>query len=274
MQNLKVINEDCNTQFERICLSACIPSVVELQLFEENWQARGREFNWCESVAIDFCVKEEELKIIPNVRAVFNAYENACQGVLISKDTANNTIRIDLVNNKLLIFFDEKDTCCFSGRAALLEWNLILISQDNIARQSSKGSLFISPSAFGLMQEGQKFADVPDNLLLNFVQGKDFHRKFFWKTADGNAIDFTGATAKLQVRDKLPADGGIVLFEALSGAGQLSVLPDGQVVFDILPTVTSGMVWKYGIWELEVYLPNNTVKYLQGKASVSPEIVL
>lgn len=274
MEYAKVLTETCSQIWERICLTACIGQTVEFQIFDVQWERQEREFNWCDLVTIDVCIPTAEPKTVSALRAIFDAYESAAQGILIHKDSASGGIVVDTVNNRIRIVFDPEDTCCFAGRAANLVWSLVLVAQDGATVKNSQGNLFIAASPFGLFQRGQVASDGSDELLLDFVQGKDLHRKFTWKHPDGTALDFTSATARLQIRDKLPVQGGIVLFEAVSGDGRLTVNPAGEVLLDVLPVDTAAMTFTAGIWELEVYLPGNVVKYLQGNVSVAPEIVV
>lgn len=273
MEYGKVLTDTCGFADEKICLTACVPQAIELQIFEAEWRARQREFNWCETVTIDLCIAGETLKQVSALRAIFDAYENPAQGIIIHKDSASGEILIDTVNDKIVIQFLGSDTCCFN-RAALLVWSLVLIDQAGNTVLGSQGSLFVQPSGFALYQKEQLAPDGFLSLLLDFVQGKDFHRKFLWKNEDGTAIDFTGGTARLVVRDKLPANGGVILYDVPSGDGRLTVNPAGEVLLDLPPVDTAAMDWSRGVWELEVYLTGNVVKYLQGQATVKPEIIV
>lgn len=273
MEFAKVLESSCGFINEKICLTACVPKVIDLQIIEPVWLTRQREFNWCETVTIDLCIPGAEVKEVSALRAIFDAYENPTQGVIIHKDSAAGEILIDTQNNKLQIQFVSSDTCCFN-RAALLVWSLILVDAQGNTVLGSEGSLYVQPSPFSVYQNQQLAPDGFASLLLDFVQGKDFHRAFRWKNEDGTPVDFTSGTARLVVRDKLPTAGGVILLDIASGTGKLTVNPAGEVLLDLAPADTAAMTWSRGLWELEIYLPGNVVKYLQGTATVRPEIVV
>ena len=107
----------------------------------------------------------------------------------------------------------------------------------------------------------------------NFVidQGSDWYATFVYKDSGGTAINLTGYTAALQIRDtyadsttdlSLTSTSGITITGATgtlavrATAAQTAVIAAGQYVYDLEITSSGGIV----------------TRLVQGKISVSPQV--
>lgn len=110
-------------------------------------------------------------------------------------------------------------------------------------------------------------------LSLKIDQGATFTKTVTWKTGKPAApVDLTGATARMQVRERL--DAPLVLVE-LNTENNGIVLggADGTVSMRIEASATAGYAWRSGIYDLEVQFADGTVRrLLAGGVAVSPEV--
>jgi hypothetical protein len=102
-------------------------------------------------------------------------------------------------------------------------------------------------------------------------QGATYLQPFLWES-DGVAVNLTGYTARMQVREFL--DDAAKVFEATSANGMITMVPDrGEIVITIPAATTAGFRWVLGRYDLEVQSPTGIVyRLLQGTCSVSREV--
>lgn len=83
-------------------------------------------------------------------------------------------------------------------------------------------------------------------------------------------VDLTGATARMQIRDK---PGGALLLELSTAAGGLAITGAGTIERTLSAAITAAITWCDAVYDLEVTYPDGTVhRYFEGSVSVSPEV--
>ncbi len=110
-------------------------------------------------------------------------------------------------------------------------------------------------------------------LSLKIDQGATFTKTVTWRTGKPAVpVDLTGATARMQVRDKLEAP--TVLLELTTENGGIALGGTaGTVALRIEATATAAFAWRSGVYDLEVEFADQTVRrLLSGGVSVSPEV--
>lgn len=110
---------------------------------------------------------------------------------------------------------------------------------------------------------------------LRITAGDDFTKQFTHKIGDDPAtatpFDFTGCTARLQVRQSINAAAAV---DISTGSGITLGGAAGTIDILIPRAVTSTLAFKTGIWALEVTLADGLVRTLiEGQVTVLPEIV-
>ena len=106
---------------------------------------------------------------------------------------------------------------------------------------------------------------------LKVEQGTDL-QKWFRKTVAGVPADFTGYTARMQVRENY--DSGDVLLELTTENGGLVFdALDGKITLVFTPEMTAGKDWRRAIYDIELTDPSGKVsRFLQGSFCISPEV--
>lgn len=99
-------------------------------------------------------------------------------------------------------------------------------------------------------------------------QGATFSRTWVWRSANKKAINLTGYTAKLQVRDKA---GGTMLFELSTENGRITIVPlTGTITLTISDEDTQAISFLKGVYDLVLSAPDGTkVRLLSGSVTVS-----
>jgi len=103
-------------------------------------------------------------------------------------------------------------------------------------------------------------------------KGATYRHTLYWKDKNGTAINLTGCTAKMQVREstdsttvllELSSDNSRILFTAIDGKIELYVSDEDTALL-------SGLG---GVYDLEVYHPNgDTTRIIEGKIAFKPEV--
>lgn len=108
--------------------------------------------------------------------------------------------------------------------------------------------------------------------LPSIEKGATFRHTLIWKDSTGVAIDLTGCTAKLQVREAFTANA--VLLELNTTNSGLVITPSiGKIELYISSVNTSKLVGIGGIYDLEVYFGNgDTVRLIEGKCVFKLEV--
>ena len=110
---------------------------------------------------------------------------------------------------------------------------------------------------------------------LNIVidQGATFPLYVEYKDPDGDPIDLTGYSVRMQIRQSASAAAKLLDFDSADlDAGMTVEALDETGVIDLklAPSVTSGLTFNAAEWDLVVESPDGIVtRLVQGKASVS-----
>jgi hypothetical protein len=113
---------------------------------------------------------------------------------------------------------------------------------------------------------GQKNFEVDQNATFNFV--------LEYKDDNGNAIDLTGASAKMQVRD---TKGGAKLAVTLtSPSGGIVIDPlNGKLTIKMTPTQTNKLFYPKSSYDLMVVDSNgNKIKLLEGFMTLNRSVTI
>jgi hypothetical protein len=113
---------------------------------------------------------------------------------------------------------------------------------------------------------GQKNFEVDQNATFSFI--------LEYKDNDGNAIDLTGASAKMQVRD---TKGGAKLAVTLtSPSGGIVINPvNGKLTIKMTPTQTNKLFYPKSSYDLMVVDSNgNKIKLLEGFMTLNRSVTI
>lgn len=104
------------------------------------------------------------------------------------------------------------------------------------------------------------------------LQGTSLVKSIVWKDSEGNPVNLTGYSARMQVRETVDSDE--VLLELSTVLGNIQLTPlTGKVTLVFSPDDTSGAVWTRGKYDLELTSPSGFVtRLIQGKFTLSKEI--
>lgn len=103
-------------------------------------------------------------------------------------------------------------------------------------------------------------------------QGATLLKPVVWKDGAGAAVNLTGYTAKMQVRQS--ASAADVLLELSTTNGNLVLTPlTGTVTMVFSATTTAAITWRRGKYDLELTSSDGTVtRLIEGEITVSREI--
>jgi hypothetical protein len=113
---------------------------------------------------------------------------------------------------------------------------------------------------------GQKNFEVDQNATFSFIVE--------YKDNNGNAIDLTGASAKMQVRD---TKGGAKLAVTLTSPSGGIVLdaPNGKLTIKLTPTQTSKLFYPKSSYDIMVIDSNaNKIKLLEGFMTLNRSVTI
>jgi hypothetical protein len=101
-------------------------------------------------------------------------------------------------------------------------------------------------------------------------QGATWRRVLKW-LKEGNPVDLTGFTARMEIRDKV---GGALLHRLDTENGGLSLGGDeGSIVLHVPADVSSAWSWRTGAYDLELIAENGDVtRLIQGGVQINPEV--
>lgn len=105
-------------------------------------------------------------------------------------------------------------------------------------------------------------------------QGATFRRVITWRDDDGNLVNLTGYTARMQVR-RIPGD--TTLLELTTANGRISLGGSaGTITLLVTAAVTAALTkWPSAVYDLELIDGSGTVtRLLEGKMRFSPEVTV
>lgn len=103
-------------------------------------------------------------------------------------------------------------------------------------------------------------------------QGATLLKPVAWKDSTGAAVNLTGYTARMQVRQSASAEE--VLLELSTENSKISLTPlTGTITLIFSAATTAAIDWKRGKYDLELISPDGTVtRLIEGEITVSREI--
>lgn len=106
----------------------------------------------------------------------------------------------------------------------------------------------------------------------NFVcpQGATFSKQLTW-AIDGEPVDLTTFTAKMQVREKYTSTTKILDLTTENG-GILLGGDEGTIQIEVSATTTSAIVPKNYFYDLELISSSTVTRLVEGKFMVTPEV--
>jgi hypothetical protein len=107
---------------------------------------------------------------------------------------------------------------------------------------------------------------------INIEQGATFTRTITWKDSANVAINLTGYTARMQIRERVESSTALVSLTNSSGITLGGAA--GTVVITITATQTDALPnMKKGVYDLELVSAGGIVtRLLQGEVVVSPQV--
>lgn len=105
-------------------------------------------------------------------------------------------------------------------------------------------------------------------------QGATFTLQLVYKTSAGVAVDLTGYSARMQVRESYPADTALLSFTSAGGGITLGGAA-GTILIEASDETTAAIdtrqtVW--GVYDLELVPPDGrAIRLLEGAAQIRPE---
>ncbi len=108
--------------------------------------------------------------------------------------------------------------------------------------------------------------------LPSIEKGATYRHTLFWKDSANTAINLTGCTAKMQVRDN--AEASIIRIELSTTNNRLTITPLlGKIELYISDEDSTTLIGLGGVYDLEVYFANgDTTRLIEGKITFKPEV--
>lgn len=116
-------------------------------------------------------------------------------------------------------------------------------------------------------------AAKPFKYRIEIVQGATLRETLTWKAGEpAVAVDLTGCTARLQVRQKVTSPVVLLELTTENSGIQLGGV-DGRITLSLSAAQSAAIAWKTGVYDLEIVFGNGDVRrLLAGSAVVLPEI--
>lgn len=116
-------------------------------------------------------------------------------------------------------------------------------------------------------------ATKPFKQNITVIQGATLDLLVTWKAGDpALAVDLTGCTARMQIRDKVTSAEVLVSLTTENGGIELGGTA-GTVRRLMTAAATAALDWQTGVYDLEIQFADGTVRrLLSGSVVVSPEV--
>ena len=103
-------------------------------------------------------------------------------------------------------------------------------------------------------------------------QGATFQKKLIWQDADGNPIDITNYTGRMQVRES--KDATVILVELTTVNGRITIGgANGEIDLEIDATTTAALTFSSAVYDLELEDTGGIVtRLVEGKVKLSFEV--
>lgn len=90
-------------------------------------------------------------------------------------------------------------------------------------------------------------------------------------TADGTPVDFTGSTAKMQIREKTGSS--VVLVELSTANSRITLAADGTLEATLTAEVTAGLKFSDAVYDLEITpMSGEPYRLLEGRVFLDREV--
>ncbi len=110
------------------------------------------------------------------------------------------------------------------------------------------------------------------NIVIEQGATEDVELRFSEKNT-GDALDFSGASARMHLRQAVQAED--VLYELSTDNGRIEVQPGGQLGLIVLKFAhldTSGFTFTRAVYDFEVANSNRVLRYLKGEITIDPNV--
>lgn len=102
-------------------------------------------------------------------------------------------------------------------------------------------------------------------------KGATFRKTFVWRDSDGELVDLTGFTARMQIRRSVTSSTAEV--SLTSSSGIVLGTTNGQAQVTISATVTAALEFTSGVYDLEFEDADGFVtRLVEGSVQVKPEV--
>jgi hypothetical protein len=106
---------------------------------------------------------------------------------------------------------------------------------------------------------------------LTIEAGATFTKVFRWRNAEGDPIDLTGYTARMQIRETYASPTPLV--SLTTGSGITLEAADGVVNVEITADQTAALAARRGVYDLELEDASGFVtRLVEGKVTIRPEV--
>lgn len=111
---------------------------------------------------------------------------------------------------------------------------------------------------------------APGILNLTFPQGATWDLSLTWTDGDGDPIDLTAHSARMQVRSEYTA--GSPVLSLVNGTGITLGGTAGTIEVNVAATATAAIPAAQYVYDLEVEAASFVTRVVQGTLTVSPEV--
>lgn len=116
---------------------------------------------------------------------------------------------------------------------------------------------------------------LPAKRKLRIIQGATFRASWTW-VSGGVPVDFTGCTARMQVRSDVDSPDVLLELTTENGGIALGAEPGRiELMLGATHTASGALDWDSGVYDLEIQFasgPNDVVRFAGGAITVSPEV--
>lgn len=107
---------------------------------------------------------------------------------------------------------------------------------------------------------------------LAIEQGATFARTFTWKDENGAAVDISGYTARMKIKDRV---GGSTIVSLTNGSGITLGGAAGTVAILLSATATAAYTFQAAVWDLELVSAGGVVTRLEeGNVILKKEVTV
>jgi len=103
-------------------------------------------------------------------------------------------------------------------------------------------------------------------------QGATFKRIMTWKDSNGNPINLTGYTARMQVRTAKDSPNVILTLDTDTNGGITLGGVSGTITIEISASKTASLDFKTAVYDLELEKDGSVVRLLEGSVTLSKEV--